>query len=76
MSRMIRTLGYEVEGGGHRVHVQVERYAVRRVEWDRPDGRAFHADGFDAEIVANVRLPDGIGLGQHRAEGFGEVRAC
>lgn len=70
------TLGHDLEAGAHRVHVQIADFADARAEWARPDGREWRVDGFRARFVANVRLPDGIGLGRHRAEGFGEVRAC
>lgn len=70
------TLGHDLEVGAHRVHVQIADFADARAEWVRPDGRQWRVDGFRARFVANVRLPDGIGLGRHRAEGFGEVRGC
>lgn len=54
------------------VHVQVEDYRTVPVRWrDDPAER-----GFVARFVSNAILPDGVGLGQHVSEGWGEVRRC
>lgn len=55
------------------VHVQVEEGRSVRLRWrgDRDAGW-----GVTAMFVSNAILPDGLGLGQHRSEGFGEVRRC
>lgn len=54
------------------VHVQIVALHREAVAWrDRDRGQ-----GFRARWVSNAILPDGVGLGQHVAEGFGEVRAC
>jgi hypothetical protein len=46
-----------------------------RVEWSRPErDDGFRAMGFRCRFTVNAVLPDGVGLGRHRAEGFGMVR--
>lgn len=56
------------------VHVHVHAHDDHEVRWrDREEAVRW---GFSARFVANARLPDGIGLGQHVSEGFGEVRTC
>lgn len=66
-----------IEPGAHRpVHVHLTRYQDRDVAW-RGGGSGDARDvryGFEARFVTNAILPDGLGLGQHRSEGFGEVR--
>lgn len=57
------------------VHVQVVGLWDARVTWERPGrGDRHEAVGFHADFVANVAIPDGVGIGKHRAEGWGEVR--
>lgn len=60
-----------------RVHVHLHTFEEERVTWERP-GREIRerVTGFRAKFVCNADLPDGVGLGQHRSEGFGEVRRC
>lgn len=53
-------------------HVQVVDYQQRQVRWRDRDEAV--RSGFVARFVSNAILPDGIALGQHVAEGFGEVR--
>lgn len=58
------------------VHVQVVGMEDARVTWERPGrGDRHEAIGFFADFVANVAIPDGVGIGKHRAEGWGEVRS-
>lgn len=65
-------LGLETQP--HRpVHVQVESGRTCRLRWRGDRDRAW---GLSCEFVTNAILPDGFGLGQHRSEGFGEVRLC
>lgn len=59
------------------LHVHVAAMRDEPVEWERPvRGHVSRVVGFTADFVANVALPDGIGIGKHRVEGFGvlEVR--
>lgn len=52
------------------VHVHVVDLAERIVTWrDEPQRH-----GFVARVVSNAILPDGIGIGQHISEGWGELR--
>lgn len=62
-----------IVAAAHRpVHVQVTDCQTERVNWrDRKEAARF---GFYATFVTNAILPDGIGLGQHVSEGFGETR--
>lgn len=50
-------------------HVQIEAMRDEDVEW-----RGERRRGFVARWVSNADLPDGMGLGAHRAEGWGVVR--
>lgn len=60
---------------GSPLHVDVDDYRDVRLEWARPEREVReHVEGFRCSFAANVQLPDGIGLGHHRAEGFGEIR--
>lgn len=57
------------------IHVRLSGYRDVRVCWERPEqGRRIERWGFSGWFVTNARLPDGIGLGRHRSEGFGEIR--
>lgn len=54
------------------VHVQIDDLRIDRARWRDRETR----HGFRARLTTNAILPPGIGLGQHVAEGFGEVRPC
>ena len=54
------------------VHVHLGTYDDVRVTW-RDQNKTVQW-GFLAKFVSNAILPPGIGIGQHVAEGFGEVR--
>jgi len=62
------------------LHVMAHRRSLRddlRCAWERPTrGQASRVRGFRCRFTANVALPDGIGLGAHKSEGWGEVRRC
>jgi len=45
-----------------------------KLMWERPGRSEYVAHGFRCRFTTNAVLPDGIGLGRHRAEGFGEIR--
>jgi hypothetical protein len=46
-----------------------------RVEWSRPQrGLDTFRQGVTGRFVANVELPNGIAIGRHGAEGYGEIR--
>lgn len=63
--------------GGRPVHVHLHDLSEQPTLWSRPGrGAEERAVGFTARFVTNAVLPDGVGLGQHRSEGFGEVRVC
>ena len=72
----MRATRLEVEGG-NRLHVSIDEGQDERVTWERPGrGQSISSYGFRARWTCNAILPDGLGLGHHRAEGFGEVRRC
>jgi hypothetical protein len=50
-------------------HVHIHAMEDRPVEW-----RGERRRGFVARWVSNAGLPDGIGIGAHKAEGWGVVR--
>jgi hypothetical protein len=69
ISMWLREVGLEPQA--HRpVHVRLEEVRHHRVAW-RGDKQVVW--GFSGRLTTNARLPDGIGLGQHRSEGCGEV---
>lgn len=55
--------------GPRRPWVDIVDFADARVNW-----RGRHRWGFQATLTTDARLPDGIGLGRHRSEGWGEIR--
>lgn len=61
--------GIDVDAGNHRPTVHVEQLRNERTGF-----RGEYRWGFRARFVANVALPPGVGVGSHRAFGFGEVR--
>ena len=60
-------------GGQHplTVHVHEDAFEEREVRWR---GSRDRAHGFSARFTANALIPDGLGIGRHRSEGFGEIR--
>lgn len=67
----------EVALDGEQLHVHMVRWRTAKCSWARPSrGVGYAATGFEAEFLANVAIPDGLALGKHRAEGWGEIRAC
>lgn len=65
----------EVGAPTEHLHVHIHRAWDARCEWHRRErGQSESATGFRARFVTSAVLPDGLGLGQHRAEGWGEVR--
>lgn len=66
ISHLMRHMGVR---GPRRPWVDIVDIADARVNW-----RGKHRWGFQATFATNARLPDGIGLGKHRSEGWGEVR--
>ena len=63
------------EGGASRLTVSVVSAHRTSVVWHR-DEKGIHKEetGFLLRFVANCALPDGIMLGKHGAEGYGEIR--
>ena len=46
-----------------------------RVEWSRPQrGLDTFRQGITGRFVANVEIPNGLAIGRHGAEGYGEIR--
>jgi len=77
INRWVKSAGLNFETRGQLLHVSVDEAWDVPVIWERPDrGTAVKAVGFRARWTCNAILPDGLGLGHHRAEGFGEVRRC
>lgn len=57
------------------IHVAARDIQEVSVQWARPQRHITeYADGFFATVTTNAVLPDGVGLGHHRSEGFGELR--
>jgi len=58
-----------------RLRLHVVGVAHERVEWKRPKrSLSVGIYGFRARMVMNARLPPWVGLGKHRAEGFGALQ--
>lgn len=55
--------------------VQVLHHEPVSVAWARPQqDKRFQTSGFRATFATKVRLPDGVGIGHHAAEGWGALR--
>ena len=74
---LFRALGVPEETSGERTRLTVSVADMRCVPvvWHR-DSKDIHHEsvGFMVRFVANCALPDGIMLGKHGAEGYGEIR--
>lgn len=64
-----------IEGLTRIPHVHLLECHHEPVRWRYEESR-HNKMGFRAAFLCNVALPDGVGLGQHTSEGYGEVRCA
>lgn len=66
-----------VDGGAAYALVRPGTLEIGGCDWHRPSRELhFKVDGIRCEFMINAEIPDGMAIGKHRSEGFGELRRC